>query len=135
SAPHPTRVTKVRARASLAPEARGFAFHSGRPSRPRLVPVHRRTMRVRQEGVHGVADRVEAYRVRAALRRDAFQEAHRLGIEDVDDAGLADCDIEMPERGVEEDDIRHATDRMLTPNGSAPRGDHEALLASDGAAE
>src|SRR5437899_1378068 len=83
-----------------------------------LVPVNRRTMRVRQEGVHGVADGVEPDRVRTAFRRDALKTAHRPGVEDVDDARIANRDIEMPKSGVEEDDVRRAADRMLTLNGS-----------------
>src|SRR5881409_1707683 len=94
-----------------------------------LIPVHRRAMRVRQEGIHGVADRVEADRMRAAFRRDALKTSHRLGIEDVDDSGIADRDVEVSKRGVAEDDVRHAAERMLALHGARPRIDHEQHLA------
>jgi len=56
---------------------------------------------------------------------DGLETAHRLGLEPVDDTGIANCDIKMPESRVEEDDIRHATDRMRTPDVSQPRISHQ----------
>src|SRR5262249_23788022 len=95
SVPHELRASLTR-----DPQPRQNRPALAQRSRTCIVLVHRGAMRTRQECVHGVAARIEDDRVRAALRRDALDPAHRLRIEYLDDAGIANRDVEMPERGV-----------------------------------
>src|SRR5947199_7822621 len=79
--------------------AQGF---SGSDSRT-LVDIHRRPMRVRQEGIDFVPRRIARDRMRSLFGSDGLQVVHVTGIKAVNDPGVTDGDIQMAKGGVQEE--------------------------------
>src|SRR5262245_2600659 len=74
--------------------------------------IDRRTMARRQERADDISGGVERQRMGAALRHHGLLAAQRVRAEHLDDARLADRDVQTIERRVEEDDVGDAGDRL-----------------------
>ena len=66
-------------------------------------------MRSGQKRIDFVSRSVERQRVRSSFRWDYILPSHRVDIDDVDDAGIANGHVEAPEFQIEEYYIRRAT--------------------------
>src|SRR4030095_17141101 len=98
-----------------------------------MIAAHRLTVRCREKRVDGIATGVETNRVRPGFGRKALDMPRRLGIEHVDNPWIPDGDVEMPKRGVEELDVRHAGERVLARHGAPPGiGPQERLRGAGG---
>ena len=87
--------------------------------------IDRGPVRLGKEGIDPVVGWRERERVRPFLRRNGFQESQRYGIHDVNDARVADGDVEVLSRRIEKDDIGHAAQRTLPLHLSGPRIKHD----------
>ena len=98
---------------------------SGSAAWSRMIAAHRCTVRCREKRVDGIVTGVETNRVRPGFGRKALDMPHRLGVEHVDNPWIPDRDVEMPKRGVEELDVRHAAERVLARHGARSGIDHQ----------
>src|SRR5712692_140467 len=78
-----------------------------RPSLSRPVLIDRRPMHAWQEGVHGVADRVESDRVRALLSRYRVALLQVGAVEHFDDSRIADRHVKTLLLSVKDDHVGH----------------------------
>src|SRR5882762_4567088 len=78
----------------------------------RAIAVDGGAVARRQERADGVARDVERQRVRAGFRDDGLVTPQRRRVEDLDDAGVADRDVQPLQPRVEEDDVRSTGDRL-----------------------
>src|SRR5258707_11609754 len=76
-----------------------------------VIGVDRSAAAAWQESVDGVAVRVDSDGVRARLGRYGLADRQAGGVRDVDDAGIADRDVQEPQPRVMHDDIRRTGQR------------------------
>ena len=74
-----------------------------------LAPIHvnERPMRVGQKCIYSVPARIESECMGAGFRVNCLQSPHVVGLEYLDQPGLADGHVEMPPFPVEEDHVRN----------------------------
>src|SRR5713101_9261674 len=95
------------------------------------VRVDQGAVSLRQERINCVTAGIESERMRAGFSTNCFDPAHSVRLEDFDQAGFADGDVEMSPLPIEEDHIRNAGKVCLRPHRSRPRikGDKRLAVA------
>src|SRR6266511_3244885 len=81
-----------------------------------LVLIYRRPVGGRQEGVNLVFLLVDCQCVGSFLRRQGFEELQAPRVEDIDHSRVADGDVDMAQRRVEENNVRRAADLPDQPD-------------------
>src|SRR6266571_4684367 len=100
-----------------------------------LVLIYRRPVGGRQEGVNLVFLLVDCQCVGSFLRRHGFEELQAPRVEDINHSRVADGDVDMAQRRVEENDVRRAAELPNQPDLARVYVDRNQLSSVTGAEE